>query len=113
LETRNSNLKESEVKKMVQQGDVNIVSVVIPVGAKKRESGIIREGETTGHAHKVVGSDFEVLQLGSRIFARILSGDCQIVHEEHKPINLPVGDYEFFPTHEYDHFAEEARYLRD
>jgi uncharacterized cupin superfamily protein len=100
---------------MLQQGDVNITITKIPTGAKKRQdnNAMVREGEATGHFHKIVGTDFEMLELGDQIFARILSGDCSIVHEEHKPIELPVGDYEFTPTHEYDHFLEESKEVKD
>lgn len=98
---------------MLQQGDVNIVRREVPEDAKKRTSAVVREGETTGHKHAIEGTEFEMLELGHRIFARILSGDARIVHEEHKTINLPAGDYEFLPTHEFDHFAERSRMVRD
>lgn len=106
----------------LQQGDVLIVDANIALVKKEvdnspnrisKHSGIIREGETTGHAHRIVGTDFEVLDIGGRILANIISGDCRIVHEEHGTIDLLPGEYEFLPVHEYDHFAEEARYVRD
>jgi len=101
------------MEKQVQQGDINIIAYSIPSNAKTRKSSVIREGETTGHAHRIIGSSFAMYEVANRIFARIFSNDCQIVHEEHHAIDLPVGDYEFLPTHEYDHFAEESSYLRD
>jgi hypothetical protein len=101
---------------MWQQGDVNIVRCTDSQLLEKipyRESAVIREGSTTGHRHRIVGTDFQLFETMDRIFARILSIDCLIVHEEHDAIALPVGDYEFLPTIEYDHFAEEARAVRD
>ena len=108
-------------KLQFQQGDVCIFSAVIPItGAgvnrpvtKKVKGNVLREGESTGHAHAIEGTDFEILKFGKRLFARILSGDCRVVHEEHKTIELPVGDYEVTPVIEYDHFREEARAVRD
>ena len=112
---------------MLQQGDVNIEKIsVIPhwenkfagrwskerTEMKKRDGDVIREGETTGHAHRIVGTDFQLYELGRRIFARILSGDCRIVHEEHKPIELAPGDYEFFPVFEYDHMTQARHRVR-
>lgn len=102
----------------LQQGDVNIVKVEnfddIKHGTKKMKTDIIRDGEATGHHHRIVGTDFELYQAeGEQVIARILSGDCRIVHEEHKSIDLPAGDYLFSPTVEYDHFAERARMVRD
>jgi hypothetical protein len=99
---------------MFQQGDVNIYQIdQLPDGAVQRSSTVVREGEVTGHAHRIVGGEVEMFELGDRIFARILSGDCSIVHEEHGAIPLGEGLYEFGPTHEYDHFAEESRELAD
>ena len=106
METKNTNV-------MLQQGDVNIWGSCIPPKATPRKSPIVAEGEATGHMHKVVGTDFEMLELGDRIFARILSGDCAIVHEEHKTIMLPPGEYEFGPTYEYDYETKEARRVQD
>ena len=112
--------------KQLQQGDINIVQVsdIPTVGGHKwnpsklaKHAGtIIREGETTGHAHRLTGKagmDFQLYQLGTRLFARILSGNVRIIHEEHGMIELPVGEYEFTPVIEYDHFAEESRAVRD
>jgi len=100
---------------MMQQGDVNIISCVIPHGVKKRKKNnpVVAEGESTGHLHKIVGTEFEMLELGDRIFTRILSGDCSIVHEEHKEIPLPPGEYEFGPTYEYDYDTEETNRVQD
>ena len=100
--------------KQLQQGDVNIVKISeLPKKCKAINTDIIREGEATGHAHRIVGSDFKLYQQGQLILARIMSGDCAIVHEEHKTIELSQGDYAFSPTVEYDHFAEESRMVRD
>lgn len=96
-----------------QQGDVNIWTTRIPPKAQAKNGALIREGEVTGHAHRLTGSEYELLQMGARVFARILSGDCAVVHEEHKTIALPPGEYEFGPTYEYDHFAEEAQEVLD
>jgi len=97
----------------LQQGDVNIWQSRVPEDAISRKSNVVAEGESTGHKHQIVGTDFKMMEMGNRIFARILSGDCAIVHEEHKRIDLPVGDYEFGPTYEYDYETEESRHVRD
>lgn len=103
-----------------QQGDVCIFSAEIPKDSAteplrtiKIQGNVLAKGEATGHAHALEGTDFELLKVGTRLFARILSGDCRVVHEEHKTIELPVGDYEVTPVQEYDHFLEESRVVRD
>lgn len=126
METRRVNLIRKwgiKMVKQLQQGDVNIITerfkwvnnspAIGTERMKKRDGGIVREGETTGHAHRILGTDFQLYQLGARLFGRILSGDCRIVHEEHGTIELPVGDYEFTPTVEYDHFTERSRRVVD
>lgn len=97
-----------------QHGDVNVWAIdAIPEGSKKMKTDIVREGEATGHAHRIKGTDFELLKLGSRILARILSDDCSVVHDEHKEQLLSPGLYEFGPTYEYDYSTEEAKEVRD
>ena len=38
---------------------------------------------------------------------------AQVVHEEHGTIDLPIGAWEVGRVREYDHFAEDARVVRD
>ena len=96
----------------LQQGDVNITQTTIPEGARKRKGLTLREGEVTGHAHRVMG-EAELLEIGDRLFLRVLAESTKVVHEEHTEILVPPGEYEINPTVEYDHFTEEAREVRD
>ncbi len=101
-----------------QQGDVLIVRSdgPIPSDAKPKKGLVLAEGEATGHAHRVVcppGVSAEMLELGTKIFLRILGGNARVVHEEHKEQLIAPGDYEVRRVQEYDHFAEEARSVRD
>jgi hypothetical protein len=36
-----------------------------------------------------------------------------VVHEEHRVLEIPPGDYLIGIVREYDHFAEEARHVID
>jgi hypothetical protein len=98
--------------KQAQQGDVNIERCAIPKTAKPRTDRVVATGEVTGHFHAVEG-DVEMFELGNRIFARVLSGDCRVIHQEHGPIALETGEYEFRRTPEIDHFTDEARMVAD
>ena len=42
-----------------------------------------------------------------------VTGPAQMVHEEHGTIDLPVRPWEVGRVREYDHFAEEARVVKD
>ena len=83
-----------------QQGDVNITEIAkIPTEAKKKKDSVLAEGEATGHSHRVEG-EAELLELGERLFLRVLGGDVRVVHEEHAPQIIPPGNYEITPTNE-------------
>ena len=95
------------MKKIWRQGDVLFVAIEsVPKGGKKRASGHILEGEATGHVHRVAEADLdaaEVLEFGEgQLYLSVSAeGGISIVHEEHKTIALPVGDYEVVRQREY------------
>lgn len=97
----------------IQQGDVLIESVAaIPEGAQAVPHKTLREGEATGHAHRAVAEDAQLFIVGDNLYLRAPSG-TEVVHEEHNAVTLPPGDYRIDGVREYDHFAEEARYVAD
>ncbi len=97
-----------------QQGDVMMIPVAqIPESAKPINSNVLAEGEATGHAHRVTGSDCQLLEEDQKIFMRILSGDCSVTHEEHADQAVAPGEYEIRQVLEYDHLKEEAHAVRD
>lgn len=73
----------------------------------------LAEGEITGHAHILDNAEVFELDNGLRIF----SGEKEniLTHEEHNPIIIPakLGNYVSGKVVEYDHFAEEAKEVRD
>ena len=99
--------------KQIQQGDVLIVSAAIPKAAKRKDGrAIVAYGEVTGHCHEVIGDGVEVYEEHGTLYVSAPKGGT-IQHEEHKPIALLPGDYQIGIVKEYDHFAEEARSVRD
>ena len=101
--------------KNANQGDVHIWRIdTLPEGAVRAANLTIREGETTGHAHRLTEcAGLEVYALDGRIMAVVGGEPVTLTHEEHRPITLPPGIYEFGPTHEYDYDKEESAILRD
>ena len=79
---------------------------------KKLADRVLAEGEATGHAHRVKVDVYEE-EDGLRSFA----GPTEISHEEHRDIAISAlpdsEDYLSGRAQEYDHFAEEARQVRD
>jgi len=102
---------------LYQQGDVlleRVESIPETKKAVKKINGrhILAEGEVTGHAHAVVDAGVKLFEAGTEKFLSA-SEDFTVVHEEHKNITLPKGDYKIRIVKEYDHFEEEAREVRD
>lgn len=85
--------------KTYRQGDLFIQEVSeIPTGVKKILSGIVLLGESTGHSHRLV--DGQVLTKGQAMFLQV-NKKAQLVHEEHKTIDLPKGMYVVIRQREY------------
>lgn len=97
-------------------GDVLIRPVTaIPAGATKSAKRVLAEGEATGHAHRLLeDSDVEVYEdAKGTLWLRVGEGGAQVTHEEHGVRAIDPGVYEVGKQLEYDHFAEEAREVRD
>lgn len=97
-----------------QQGDVTIQPASIPRGARTDAGRILAHGEVTGHAHRLTeASDGLLVEIDGQLYLAVGEGGATIIHEEHKPVELPQGDYRIGRVQEYDHFQEEARQVRD
>ena len=102
--------------KLYQQGDVLLFSEVIgPKTLRSRLDGVLATGEATGHAHRLAEATDGLLYEAEdgTLYLRVGAKGATITHEEHRPITVPPGDYRVGRVQEYDHFAEEARRVRD
>ncbi|MBC7929517.1 MAG: hypothetical protein H7Z38_03020 [Rubrivivax sp.] len=96
-----------------QQGDVTIKPVAaIPDGANPSDGRVLAEGEATGHKHLAEAEDALLFMHDGTLYMRVPSG-TRVVHEEHRALDIPPGDYLIGTVREYDHFAEEARRVTD
>lgn len=101
---------------LYQQGDLLLEAIETMPTSLKRHSEVLAEGEATGHAHKVAPIDLsnvDVFVAGNGELYCEAKKQFTVTHEEHKPITLPKGKYKVRRVLEYDHFAEEARQVRD
>lgn len=99
--------------KFVQQGDVLFTRVnQVPSGAEDVKTLVLAEGEATGHAHRA-GAGAKLRRHNNRLYLEVAEDGTPVTHEEHKPILFPQGVWEVSRVLEYDHFAEEAREVRD
>lgn len=86
-----------------RQGDILFKEVSrVPNGKRKlRKNGVIAEGETTGHLHRVEDTNkAEVFEVGKHLMLSTPKG-IRILHDEHSPVELPAGDYEVIRQREH------------
>jgi len=100
--------------KKFQQGDVILKSVnSIPVGGTLKKDLILAEGERTGHTHKIVSGQVQLILLQAAMYLRVISETAKLIHNEHEEISIPEGDYEVTIVREFDPFEEEIRTVQD
>lgn len=74
---------------------------------------ILAYGEVTFHSHAAQAIPGNALyELDGQRYLETTDGTT-ITHEEHKPVQVPPGEYMIGIVREYDHFAEEAREVMD
>lgn len=100
-----------------RQGDLRIEAVEkIPKDAKKIDSFVIAEGETTGHKHQVrpVKGQVTIFETPQVKYVEVEKGGmAELIHEEHGTINLPEGVHEIKIQKQYDYLKEQARRVAD
>ena len=78
---------------------------------------VLVEGETTGHAHVITDPvDLENCDVYVDNYGNLYveaKKSLKVSHEEHATIEIDEGIYRVRQVREYDHFAEEIRYVRD
>lgn len=88
---------------LYRQGDVLIKRLnKKPRGQRKiRPDGVLAEGETTGHMHRVESpTKAEVYEIDGKLMLSTAKG-VRIIHEEHDPVTLPAGDYQVIRQREF------------
>jgi hypothetical protein len=102
--------------KQFQQGDVLLQEINnLPINAKRMPTAdrvIVARGEKTGHNH-MINSDMAKIWTLTRDGVTELYLEVQapvtIIHDEHKPLPIPIGIYRVGRVKEYDYFAEMER----
>lgn len=105
------------VIKVYTHGDVILrVHAMLPPNVKRVASRPLAIGEVAGHAHMLTrDSDVEYYEdKNGVLWLRVGPGGASVTHEEHGLGVLSPGEIiEVGRAQEYDHFAEEARQVRD
>lgn len=92
-----------------RQGDIYFVKLdEEPRSSDSRtvKNGIIAKGETTGHSHRLAPSSMAqgamLSFMGSSMFLRSPQMGTKIIHDEHGPVDLPVGLFAVVHQREFD-----------
>lgn len=88
---------------LFRHGDVLIQAVnEVPASAQKLSTDVLAHGEVTGHSHRVESSaGISLWSAGDTLFLQVFERAAKVVHEEHAPIELPVGLYRVWRQREY------------
>jgi hypothetical protein len=94
----------------MRQGDVLLQSVKTSRGKKLRHL-TLAEGEVTGHSHRISNGEAELYEENGTLYLRVLSDRATLIHEEHKAIDIPQGNWMVRIQREYQ--PEGWRYVAD
>lgn len=92
----------------IRQGDILLKKVEMNDKEKSRLKyigegrRILAYGEVTGHSHQLIGTDTKFYDNGNGQILCSVNGDAELVHQEHKIIPVPVGDYLVIKQRESD-----------
>ncbi len=89
---------------LFRQGDLFIESAeAVPEGTIRRDSGVLLEGELTGHSHRIDDAQSAVVyERLDQMFIEVIGERAAIVHQEHATIVLPRGVYRAWRQRQYD-----------
>lgn len=104
------------IMNMFRHGDLLIRQIeAIPKSSTKLDTNILAEGEATGHHHRLVGGQLQIMQdtqdVGVKYFEA--KSDLSLVHEEHSKLDIPAGMYSVTIEREHDIIDEATRRVYD
>jgi len=104
--------KGGDIMKNYRQGDVDIKEIKsIPKSAKPSTDKILAYGEATGHNHRINGQVLVFKDAGQTYIQ--VKRTAELIHQEHKPLQIEEGLYEIKIELEYDPFTEVLARVRD
>lgn len=101
-----------------RHGDLFIKAIdIIPSGLVAQENTVLAYGEATNHAHRVVEGQVTVFagtgKESEKKYFSVAQGGAKLVHQEHKTIEIPQGQYEVLNEREYSPFDDAIRSVQD
>lgn len=87
--------------KKYRHGDVIITEVKTFTKGKKLNHLTLAEGEVTGHSHRISEGEATLYEFDEKLYLEVQSELATLIHEEHKALQLPLGEYEITIQREY------------
>lgn len=102
---------------MIVQGDIYFIKKKLPRRVRKIDhNGLLKQGEVTGHCHRVAEADLDNLDFyedSEGVLWLKVNKEVVVVHEEHFPVVLEPGEYWMDSQIEDNAFGEEIREIKD
>jgi hypothetical protein len=97
----------TQARILYRHGDVLIASIAaLPIGSVRQAGLVLAHGEHTGHTHRIRETGAASLYVyGNDLYLVVSAPTATLVHEEHRPIELPVGVYRVWQQREYTPLA--------
>ena len=98
---------------MYRQGDCLLIPIdKLPTEIKKKDK-TIAYGEITGHHHRFESKSVQVFEdVSNNQFVQVES-PSKLIHEEHKELEIPKGNYKVVLQREYDLVSDSVRNVMD
>lgn len=103
----------------IRHGDLILEKIEDSLKGKsmKKTSFALARGEFTGHSHIITSSAPMVLygdeMQEDTVRYLVVKAPAQIVHQEHKKLDIPIGKYKVYKEREYSYFEHTINAQKD
>jgi len=103
-----------EPQKHYRHGDVLFTRIdELPSDLTPLDTKTVAEGEVTGHHHRFQNEQTLVYKNDTNLKYVSLVKPDTLIHEEHKDMEMPEGNYAITIEREYDAFTKMEKQVRD
>jgi hypothetical protein len=85
-----------------RHGDVIIIPTNDEIEGDVEKHLTLAEGEVTGHSHRIIDGDAALFKFNNKMYLKVQSKIATLVHEEHKALQIPQGEYEIIIQQDYE-----------
>lgn len=93
---------KQKTKRAWRHGDVIIIETDDKISGEKQKHLTLAEGEVTGHSHRIKDGIAGLFKFNEKTYLQVKSKIATLVHEEHKALQIPQGDYEIIIQQDYE-----------